>query len=221
MRSKRRGGFTLIELVVVIALITTMAAILFPVFALAREAARRTTCLSNLRQIAAAHRMYVEEYDEALPFWWINSPAGPVAWTEYLRPYYRSPQILDQHFYGSNDRASWRWLADYTLCAWGPFGNNTLANPYGRYPGSIDFNRGAGRGQWLTMAEVRRPAETLQFADGITTSGTDTWMELQQHNGVLNGAFLDGHASRIGDELLYRVDNDVKGYFYHIAAADR
>jgi prepilin-type N-terminal cleavage/methylation domain-containing protein/prepilin-type processing-associated H-X9-DG protein len=214
-------AFTLTELLLVIALLTALAALLFPAFAAARRSARQTNCLSNLRQISVAHRLYVEEYDEALPFWWVGGPSGAVAWTEYLRPYYRSPQILDQQLSSPSDRAAWGWLADYALCAWGPFGNYTRDNPYGRYPGSIDLSRAAGRSQRLTMAQVRRPADTLQFADGVTTNRTDTWMELHSHNGSFNGAFLDGHASLIGDHLLYQVDQDEQGYFYHIAAADR
>jgi len=63
----RRGGFTLIELLVVIAIIAILAAILFPVFARAREAARKATCLSNLKQIALAAIMYAQDYDEVLP----------------------------------------------------------------------------------------------------------------------------------------------------------
>jgi len=60
-------GFTLIELLVVIAIIAILAAILFPVFARAREAARKATCLSNLKQIALACLMYAQDYDEVLP----------------------------------------------------------------------------------------------------------------------------------------------------------
>ena len=58
-----RRGFTLIELLVVIAVIAILAAILFPVFAKAREAARKTSCLSNLKQIGAGEMMYVQDYD--------------------------------------------------------------------------------------------------------------------------------------------------------------
>lgn len=69
MRMYRRySGFTLIELLVVIAIIAILAAILFPVFARAREAARKTTCLSNLKQIGTAAMMYVQDYDETYPW---------------------------------------------------------------------------------------------------------------------------------------------------------
>ncbi|MDX1933098.1 MAG: type II secretion system protein [Capsulimonadales bacterium] len=60
-------GFTLIELLVVVAILAVMAAILFPVFAQARESGRRTACLSNLRQLGMAFRMYATDYDERLP----------------------------------------------------------------------------------------------------------------------------------------------------------
>lgn len=66
-RSPKRA-FTLIELLVVIVAIAITAAILFPVFARAREAARRTTCLSNEKQIATAVLMYIQDYDEEFPF---------------------------------------------------------------------------------------------------------------------------------------------------------
>ncbi len=65
--SKRQGmGFTLIELLIVIAIIAILAAILFPVFARARENARRSSCMSNLKQIGLAAMMYSQDYDETL-----------------------------------------------------------------------------------------------------------------------------------------------------------
>ena len=62
-----RRGFTLIELLVVIAIIAILAAILFPVFAQAREKARQTACVSNLKQIGNALTMYIQDYDERMP----------------------------------------------------------------------------------------------------------------------------------------------------------
>jgi prepilin-type N-terminal cleavage/methylation domain-containing protein/prepilin-type processing-associated H-X9-DG protein len=62
----KKRGFTLIELLVVIAIIAILAAILFPVFAQAREKARQTSCLSNMKQIALAQLMYSQDYDERL-----------------------------------------------------------------------------------------------------------------------------------------------------------
>src|SRR5438067_275349 len=82
-----RRGFTLIELLVVIAIIAILAAILFPVFAQARESARMTSCLSNLRQIGTGTLMYIQDYDELYPntiawgrMWtgvWVADPTKP------------------------------------------------------------------------------------------------------------------------------------------------
>lgn len=62
-----RRGFTLVELLVVIAVISVLASLLFPVFARARESARSATCLSNLRQIGQALSLYRSQYEEYFP----------------------------------------------------------------------------------------------------------------------------------------------------------
>ena len=72
-------AFTLIELLVVIAIIAILAAILFPVFAQAKMAAKRTSCLSNGRQIGMSVKIYLNDFDDTMPiFYAYNSqpPAG-------------------------------------------------------------------------------------------------------------------------------------------------
>ena len=67
-RRATQPGFTLIELLIVIAIIALLAAILLPVFARARENARRTSCMSNLKQMSLAFHLYAQDSDERLPF---------------------------------------------------------------------------------------------------------------------------------------------------------
>ena len=95
-----KRAFTLIELLVVIAIIAILAAILFPVFAQAKEAAKRTACLSNAKQIALSQKMYSTDSDDVLPIFhaynttpapWIDGHLG----TEMLLlPYCKSKEIF-------------------------------------------------------------------------------------------------------------------------------
>src|SRR5512142_2638021 len=103
-----RKAFTLIELLVVIAIIAILAAILFPVFAQAREAARKTSCLSNTKQLGLAVMQYVQDYDESYPMnSWDTPPLGlkdtdsgnpnfpcAMAWPFRILPYTKNKQIL-------------------------------------------------------------------------------------------------------------------------------
>ncbi len=74
--SNSRSAFTLIELLVVIAIIAILAAILFPVFAQAREKARQTACLADVKQIGTGLMMYSQDYDETLPGNQFTAPNG-------------------------------------------------------------------------------------------------------------------------------------------------
>src|SRR5438128_627335 len=82
---ERRAAFTLIELLVVIAIIAILAAILFPVFAQARNKARSAVCVSNLKQILVAARMYSQDYDgNLMPAWLPNRPNASENYWLYL-----------------------------------------------------------------------------------------------------------------------------------------
>src|SRR5580698_10241040 len=98
IRLKLRG-FTLIELLVVIAIIAILAAILFPVFAQAKLAAKKTVCLSNFKQIGLAHLMYANDYDDryveqaietGTPFSDIDGVPDTNDWTVLLSPYLKN-----------------------------------------------------------------------------------------------------------------------------------
>jgi len=114
-------GFTLIELLVAIAIIAILAAILFPVFARAREKARQATCQSNLKQNGMGIIQYIQDYDEILPIGYLNTDGSgnnntstgacqyfanwyngtnyggnglTPSWMDMIQPYTKSTQIL-------------------------------------------------------------------------------------------------------------------------------
>ncbi len=103
---RQRRGFTLIELLVVIAIIAILAAILFPVFAQAREQARSTACLSNLKQLGVAVSMYRSDWDSRGPFsGWppsfsgafnVHSPNSVYEqdWQVSIQPYLKNALVL-------------------------------------------------------------------------------------------------------------------------------
>jgi len=119
-RSTHRRGFTLIELLVVIAIIAILAAILFPVFAQAREKARGTACLSNMKQLGTSFQMYAQDYDENFPgirfgdnlgeSWPWKVYPGSVDWTgvftQGVQPYIKNKQILQCPSATENNRWS-------------------------------------------------------------------------------------------------------------------
>jgi prepilin-type N-terminal cleavage/methylation domain-containing protein len=152
---RRPSGFTLIELLVVIAIIAVLAGILFPVFAKARASARKTTSLSNLKQIGAALTMYTADYDEHLPNRWpLWNGYKPFFWKvdggdlpSLLKPYVKNQAV----WYSPEDRRSNRGVTSFIL-------NAELA------PG------------W-PLSKIARPAEAIYLTDrtdlDVLTIGPD------------------------------------------------
>jgi prepilin-type N-terminal cleavage/methylation domain-containing protein/prepilin-type processing-associated H-X9-DG protein len=211
------GGFTLIELLVVIAMIAILAGLFLPVIAQVRERARRTICLSNLRQIGQGYFLYLQDWDDRFSDWWQLAPKRPAPfgplryWPEYLQPYLHNEAVIH------DPSAVWRvdpdevWLADYTLLTWGPDGRGTRDKPYWRWAGPP-----------LRLGAVVRPTETVALLDGWTsTAGTGTQRVLR-HSGGLNAGFVDGHLRWLPSGELYRLETDGHGFYWlHYAAADR
>ena len=88
-----RRAFTLIELLVVIAIIAILAAILFPVFAQAKLAAKATSCLSNLRQLDTSFVMYQTDYDDQFPLAAYGTAVSVTFWHDEIDPYVKNKQI--------------------------------------------------------------------------------------------------------------------------------
>jgi prepilin-type N-terminal cleavage/methylation domain-containing protein/prepilin-type processing-associated H-X9-DG protein len=211
-------GFTLIELLAVVACLAILAAFLFPVLAQAREAGRRSHCLSNLCQLGHAYALYLQDREERFPDWRfpIAVPSGKprdfIDWTEYLQPYLHTRAIFSDPSYNGPPLfpAEGVRLVDYALMTWGAGGWGVLENPYFRWPGLP-----------LSLGDARRPAETIVLMDGYTTTTASRGFEARHHGGV-NAAFLDGHARWLPFRALYRVARDENGfYFYHYATVDR
>jgi prepilin-type N-terminal cleavage/methylation domain-containing protein/prepilin-type processing-associated H-X9-DG protein len=182
-----RRGFTLIELLVVIAIIAILAAILFPVFARAREKARQTACVSNMRQIALAFFQYSQDYDGgAVPG--IVETGAPYTtygrWVRAVQPYINNDQIM---VCPSNQNAK-----NYSDGVWAPK--------------VVDY----GYNGWISLRmedHLLSPGATMSNIfifcdDGMPDpynrehlfDGPPSYYGAAPHNDGANFAFLDGHA---------------------------
>jgi prepilin-type N-terminal cleavage/methylation domain-containing protein/prepilin-type processing-associated H-X9-DG protein len=147
----RSVGFTLIELLVVIAIMAILAAILFPVFAKAREKARSTVCLSNMKQLALAVEMYLSDW-EAYPLHSHKELGNPGwRWMRMLQPYVGNAQV---HQCPSAPRRA----ANLTSST------QSLGYNY-QYLGNGRNPSGLGPALLASDAQIERPAETIAIAD--------------------------------------------------------
>ncbi|MEN6403202.1 MAG: DUF1559 domain-containing protein [Armatimonadia bacterium] len=194
-----RRGFTLIELLVVIAIIAILAAILFPVFAKAREKARQSNCLSNVRQIGTALAMYTDDYDETLPRYsngtvMVSGSPQIQTWARVLKPYVKNDQIF---LCPSKKATGWMGEADADS-VWAPGG-------YGVNSGYLFTGTGYSV---VSLSQVNDPAGTIAAGEraGLNTArlyspqaeggaGANPPCNVDtRHNDGANFLFLDGHA---------------------------
>ncbi len=153
----RRRAFTLIELLVVIAIIAILAAILFPVFARAKVAAKKTASISNLKQIGAALVMYVTD-NEGYPQSSSPSSWNPrIRWPDRLYPYIKSEEIFIAPN-ASLDIFGKPW-AHNPARRYGGYGYNYqyLGNSRSSANGLLPFT--------ATDSLIEKPTETIAVAD--------------------------------------------------------
>lgn len=165
LKSIKRKAFTLIELLVVIAIIAILAAILFPVFAQARRAARDTATMSNLKQIATGAAMYMQDYDETHIPWELDYGVGGggkrwVAWPILMDPYLKATDI-----YYDKARQTPFVVVDRTNDNWG-WSTTIAVNRYG-----YSNRKWAGAGDY-TAATIKAPASRMAFIVSRDPFGT-------------------------------------------------
>jgi len=225
-------AFTLIELLVVIAIIAILAAILFPVFAQARENARKTSCLSNLKQIGTAFLMYAQDYDEMFPTWCeyayaIDNGVNPVGeplparyWDAKINPYVKSGVVdINSNVRAELDKSSysgvWRCPSNGEPVKTRSYGMNVLISK------SYNWTTGSDRYRYAGIAEIDRPAQTVLAGDGgwdgrlMPANAFQGYIERYinqvpysaeapwRHMDGANYAFCDGHAKYIKGDTIY------------------
>ena len=175
-RGKSRG-FTLIELLVVIAIIAILAAILFPVFAQAREKARQSMCLSNLKQCGLGLMQYVQDYDESYPpSWGYHAPTAAepddfIMWENIIMPYVKNGRVVagGETYGGVFTCPSFPYDAQRNV-----YGTNPSLMPWAYGDMKAGTNWSGDKFQPATLASVKVPTELgMLFEKG--QNGDNVW----------------------------------------------
>ena len=214
-------GFTLIELLVVIAIIAILAGILFPVFARARENARRISCISNLRQIGLGLLQYVQDYDEQNTREWYGTNSGPsdapgtggdrYKWMDAIFPYVKSEQLFNcpSHRLPVTIVAGGSTFDKYKFRTgrnWGSYGVNTTYYDAQLNGGFTNPFQNRSTATWQAPATTVYAVDSAaQFIIGWPDGNPpinpgpprnlySPFMMVERHLDTCNVLFCDGHA---------------------------
>ena len=163
LRFRMRKAFTLIELLVVIAIIAILAAILFPVFAQAKLAAKATQCVSNIRSMGQAIVLYQNDYEDTYPLAaYGTAEGGFLLWHDLVDPYIKNKQVW--HCPGSNVSEK-----DTTGATTSHFGYNVAYLT----TFAMDFSN-ANDHVAMTQSAFEKPSETVLFTSA-KSSVDNSW----------------------------------------------
>ena len=181
-RPPHRRGFTLIELLVVIAIIAVLIALLLPAVQQAREAARRTQCKNNLKQLGLAMHNYHDTHG-VFPFGWDEREAG---WHAMILPQIEQTSLYSTLIWQENGLGNWDAVGSPNLAACEKM-IPAFRCPSMAVPEHINNQGIPGR----SPVSYRGVASSIAASDDASTipagSGTTVSLEAAQHDGIFFG----------------------------------
>lgn len=160
----RKNAFTLIELLVVIAIIAILAAILFPVFAQAKAAAKKTQDLTQMKQVGTGIVMYAADYDDNFPLAYAVS-SGSFWYTTYLievpadwPPGYSTAYYDENRVFWANSTNPYMKNYDILRSTSGRDRSITALTPQTKKPATVNFQMNGLLNSYSTTA-INRPSQ--------------------------------------------------------------